>query len=119
VPTLFIEYKTELSGGFLSNLPRAIFVGAGAVLRANFTIPGDKQAWSVKYSSWKPPDVAIMREEGKGTPDVYEDMARTGYDGFLEKLLARFEVKKPAPPPQAPPPETATAAPAASASASP
>jgi hypothetical protein len=95
LPTLLIEHKTELSGGFLSNLPRAIFVGAGSVFKANFSVPDGGEPWTLKHTAWKSPDVSIMREEGKGTADVYEDMSRAGYDGLVDKLAARLSDKKP------------------------
>jgi hypothetical protein len=87
VPTLFVEHRTQLSGGYLSSRPRAVFVGAAFMFEAFFVLPGESSAPALKYSLWRPPDLKQFQEEGKKPPELYEAMNREGFDRFTDRLL--------------------------------
>src|SRR5690606_33155207 len=43
-PTLFVTYRTTLSGGYTTNRPRNVYVGIGLTMSADFVVPGEKEA---------------------------------------------------------------------------
>lgn len=87
VPTLFIEHRTQLSGGYLSSRPRAVFVGAAFIFEAFFVLPGESSAPALKYSLWRPPDLKQFQKEGKKPPELYDAMNHEGFERFTDRLL--------------------------------
>lgn len=93
VPTLFVEYAPEMSGGYMSPKPRGVFVGVGMMFRVSFQIPGDTQPLEFKFSVWRTPNPQILKAEGAKVADVYEKMASDGFDKFL-KAFTQFVANK-------------------------
>lgn len=88
-PTLFVTYRTTLSGGYTTNRPRNVYVGIGLTMSADFVVPGEKEArFEMKYSKWLPPDVNEISRDNLKPEDVYDKNARKGFEQFQEKLMA-------------------------------
>lgn len=87
VPTLFVSYATEMSGGYTTERPRGVYVGLGMMLRAEFMMPDGGRFLPMKDSSWLPPDINEISREGLGPEQVYDRNARLGLTRFVEKYL--------------------------------
>ena len=88
VPTLVISHRSNMSGVFLTRRPRGAFVGVGMQFEASFLIPGDDAPLEFKYSAWLPPDLKMLEQKPTMTPkELYESMAKQGFDGFAKKYL--------------------------------
>jgi hypothetical protein len=92
-PTMFILSETHMSGGYMSRKPRGVFVGVGLKFLAQFVIPGDSKRLKVETSTWRSPNPNLLKEDGAKIGDVYESMARFGYERFQRKLLETFFAK--------------------------
>lgn len=84
VPTLYVDYSPEMSGGFMSPKPRGVFVGIGMTFKATFRIPGDAQPLEYKFSAWRAPNPLILKNEGAKIADVYERIASDSFEKFLK-----------------------------------
>lgn len=89
VPTLYIDHRTELSGGYVNRKPRGIFMGAGIFFDTTFVIPGEKTELEINVPTWRTPSRSVMRREHRSTGDVYEDLARRSFSLFLRRYLER------------------------------
>ncbi|HEY6079056.1 MAG TPA: hypothetical protein VIW29_09650 [Polyangiaceae bacterium] len=87
-PTLVITHRSELSGAFMSRMPRGAFVGLGLMVRSHLIVPGDEQPLAFKFSAWLPPDLKRWEQSGTTPRDVYEALARDGLDRYTKKQLA-------------------------------
>ncbi len=85
-PTLFISYRTTLSGGYTTNRPRNVYVGIGLTLNADFIVPDSDAAYDVKYSKWLPPDINAISRESLTPEQVYDQNARKGLELFREHI---------------------------------
>ncbi len=89
VPTLFIDHRTELSGGTVHTKPRGIFMGAGIFFDTMFVIPGDETVLEINVPTWRTPSRQVMGHESRTIADVYEDLARRSFALFLRRYLER------------------------------
>jgi hypothetical protein len=89
IPTLFIDHRTELSGGYVSPNPRGIFLGAGIFFSSLFVIPGNDYTLKATVPTWRTPSRNVMRLKQRSTGDVYEDLARRSFSLFLSRYLVR------------------------------
>lgn len=90
-PTLFVTYRTTLSGGYTTNRPRNVYVGIGLTMNGDFVVPGDEEAsFEMKYSKWLPPDVNEISRDNLKPEDVYDKNARKAFEQFQEKLLSEL-----------------------------
>jgi hypothetical protein len=89
VPTLFIDHRTELSGGYVHAKPRGIFMGAGIFFDTVFVIPGDETVLEINVPTWRTPSRQVMDHESRTIADVYEDLARRSFALFLRRYLER------------------------------
>lgn len=106
VPTLFIDHRTELSGGTTHAKPRGIFMGAGIFYDTLFVIPGEEAVLEINVPTWRTPSRQIMDRDSRTIADVYEDLARRSFALFLRRYLERV-LKEP---PELSMPEIALAA---------
>jgi hypothetical protein len=60
-------------------------VGVGFVFNSTFAIPGQKEALTFRSSLWRTPDSDVLKKEGGGIKDVYDNMAVEGFDSFLKQ----------------------------------
>ncbi len=95
VPTMFIDHRTELSGGVFNRRPRGVFLGVGIFFKVRFVIPGESYDLHHDIPTWRTPSARVMKLEKRTTGDVYEDMARRSFSQFLSKYLARLFTKTP------------------------
>ncbi len=86
-PTLFISYRTTLSGGYTTNRPRNVYVGIGLTIYGDFVVPESDAAYDLKYSKWLPPDINAISRENLKPVQVYDANARKGLELFQELLL--------------------------------
>lgn len=89
VPTLYIDHRTELSGGYTHAKPRGIFMGAGIFFDTRFVIPGERQELEINIPTWRTPSRKVMDLETRTIADVYEDLARRSFTLFLRRYLER------------------------------
>jgi hypothetical protein len=89
VPTLYIDHRTELSGGLVNPKPRGIFLGAGIFFETSFVIPGDDYALKLSIPTWRTPARPVMKHKHRTTGDVYEDLARRSFSLFVRRYLDR------------------------------
>jgi hypothetical protein len=90
VPTLYIDHRTELSGGIVNPKPRGIFLGAGIFFETQFSIPGDEPALKISIPTWRTPARPVMKHKHRTTGDVYEDLARRSFTLFVRRYLDRL-----------------------------
>lgn len=90
VPTLLISYKTEMSGGYTTNRPRGVYVGLGMMFQAAAMVPGVKETFRFKDSSWLPPDINEISKNLLRPDQVYERNASEGFERFLNRLVERL-----------------------------
>ncbi len=87
-PTLFLTYKTEMSGGYTTNRPRNVYVGVGFMIQAEFVVPKVEDTYTFKFSKWLPPDINEISRESMKPVQVYEKNVRLGFEQFTQRLLA-------------------------------
>ncbi len=87
VPTLLINYHTELSGAFTSRTPRLALSGIGVVTRVSFEIPGDPDPLVFKLTVWRAPDMRNIAATSTA-PELYDTMATEAFKRFTKKYLA-------------------------------
>jgi hypothetical protein len=90
VPTLLVLSESHMSGGYMSRKPRGVFVGVGMKFSAEFVIPGDSKPLRIQSSTWRVPNAQILKEDGAKIADVYEAMAKYGYEKFQRRVLEYF-----------------------------
>jgi hypothetical protein len=95
VPTLFIEHRTELSGGFVTAKPRGIFLGAGIFFDTLFVLPGEDAELKISVPTWRTPARQVMAHKQRTIGDVYEDLARRSFTMFLRRYLDRVLLAPP------------------------
>lgn len=93
-PTLAVNYKTEMSGGYTTNRPRGVYVGLGMMFQAAGMVPGVKETFRFKDSSWLPPDINEISKKLLKPEEVYEANANEGFERFLNRLLERLVGQK-------------------------
>jgi len=96
VPTLFIDYRIELSGAILNAKPRGMFFGAGMFFDTVFVLPESDARLELYVKTWRSPTVKVMRLKTRSTADVYEDLARRSFNMFLRRYLDRVFQEPPA-----------------------
>jgi hypothetical protein len=96
VPTLFIDYRIELSGSVLNAKPRGIFFGAGMFFDTAFVLPGSDARLELYLKTWRSPTRNVMRLKNRTTADVYEDLTRRSFNLFLRRFLERIFQAPPA-----------------------
>ena len=96
VPTLFIDYRIELSGSVLNAKPRGIFFGAGMFFDTAFVLPGSDTRLELYVKTWRSPTRNVMRLKNRTAGDVYEDLARRSFNLFLRRYLDRIFQAPPA-----------------------
>ena len=89
VPTLFIDYRVELSGAVLNAKPRGMFFGAGMFFDTLFVLPESDARLELYVKTWRSPTLKVMRLKTRTTADVYEDLARRSFNMFLRRYLDR------------------------------
>jgi hypothetical protein len=90
VPTLFVAYVTNMSGGFTTNRPRGVYVGLGVTIQSSLILPPATSSFEFKDSSWIAPDVNEISRNMMTPKDVYETNARAALERFRERLLRRL-----------------------------
>jgi hypothetical protein len=95
IPTLYVDHRTELSGGTVNTKPRGIFLGAGIFFDTLFVIPGDPRQLKITVPTWRTPSRQVMRNKKRTIGDVYEDLARRSFTLFLRRYLDRVLVEPP------------------------
>lgn len=96
-PTLFVSYKTEMSGGYTTNRPRGVYVGLGMMFQVAGLVPGVTEPFRFKDSSWLPPDINQISKNLLRPEQVYEANANEGFERFSNRLLGRIFGEKGAP----------------------
>jgi hypothetical protein len=89
VPSLYIDYRIELSGAVLNAKPRGIFFGAGMFFDTDFRLPDSDERLGINVRTWRSPSRSVMRSHDRSTGDVYEDLARRSLNMFLRRYLKR------------------------------
>lgn len=92
VPTILINYHSELSGAFTSRRPRMVLSGIGILCKVSFEIPGDSEPLLFKHAVWRAPDLRTITDAS--TPAaIYEAMATEAFRRFTKKYLATLFVE--------------------------
>ena len=86
VPTFFVSYSTEVSGGYTTQRPRGVYVGLGMTFRVRAELPSGSADFQFRHSSWLPPDVNVIWHEKLTPKDVYDRNARLGFRRFLSNF---------------------------------
>jgi len=89
VPSLYIDYRIELSGAVVNAKPRGIFFGAGMFFDTDFRLPDSDDRLAINLRTWRSPSRSVMRSHDRSTGDVYEDLARRSLNMFLRRYLKR------------------------------
>jgi hypothetical protein len=89
-PTLYIDYRTELSGAQLNLRPRGIFFGAGMFFETSFVLPAQKQPLQIVVPTWRSPSRNVMQHKTRTMGDVYEDLVRRSFGMFLRRYFERL-----------------------------
>jgi hypothetical protein len=89
VPSLYIDYRIELSGAVLNAKPRGIFFGAGMFFDTDFRLPDSDERLGINVRTWRSPSRSVMRSHDRSTGDVYEDLGRRSLNMFLRRYLKR------------------------------
>ena len=89
VPTLYIDHRTELSGGVTVAKPRGMFFGAGIAFETSFSIPGDRSKLAISVPTWRSPARDVMQHKKRTVADVYEDLVRRSLGMFVRRYLDR------------------------------
>lgn len=95
VPTVFIDRRVQLSGLFPSVKPRGIYVGMGVLYDVYLVLPGQRDADTMKFSTWKQPIRTVLDGEGKGPKDVYDATVGDSFGRFAEFFLDKLYREKP------------------------
>jgi hypothetical protein len=90
VPTLYVDYRIELSGAVVNPKPRGMFFGAGMFFDTDFRLPDSDQHLEIDVRTWRAPTRVVMRSHDRSTGDVYEDQARRSLNMFLRRYLKRI-----------------------------
>jgi len=91
VPTLSFSHEEKLSGGFVGGRPKAMYMGATVVMKAQGSIPdSEAAALDFTWSTWKNPTFSILADPKKDIPDVYELMLGDAYQKFTDVYLKRW-----------------------------
>lgn len=90
VPTLYVDYRAELSGSMTVAKPRGMFFGAGIFYETSFVIPGERTTLAITVPTWRAPARNVMHHEKRSVADVYEDLARRSLGMFLRRFLERL-----------------------------
>jgi hypothetical protein len=93
VPTLFIEHRATLSGLYLSEEPRCVYVGIALNFWTTFKIPGKRSELSFKAAAWRPPKLKGVPPEQLTPKQVYETAVTSGFGSFRDKYLATVFAK--------------------------
>jgi hypothetical protein len=89
VPSLYVDYRIELSGAVINPKPRGMFFGAGMFFDTDFRLPDSDARMEINVRTWRAPTRAVMRSRARSTGDVYEDLARRSFNMFLRRYLRR------------------------------
>jgi len=89
VPSLYIDYRIELSGAVVNAKPRGIFFGAGMFFDTDFRLPDSDERLGINVRTWRSPSRSVMRSKDRSTSDVYEDLTRRSLNMFLRRYLKR------------------------------
>lgn len=89
-PTIFVNHKTEMSGGYTTNRPRGVYVGLGMMFQVYGVLPKAQTVFKFKDSSWLPPDINEISKKGLRHEQVYEANAREGFERFVQRLVERL-----------------------------
>ncbi len=88
VPTLFVSYRLEISGAFVTKKPRAIFAGVGLVAEATLSVPDKEPPDTFKHTAWLAPERRRI-EAGEVPPEeVYQEVMARAFARFTSKYLA-------------------------------
>ncbi len=87
VPTLFITHSTNMGRGIRNLNPDGTFVGVGFVFKAFFVVPHEQDMLTMKYSTWRPPDLLKLRKAKLTIPEVYLTMADVAFDNFDRRVV--------------------------------
>jgi hypothetical protein len=96
VPTVMITHTTEMTGGYMSQNPRGIFVGVSLFYTVVFAIPGDQEPLRFRFSIWRPPNLVTLKQEQLSTEAMYDLMSDSAFSIFTDRYVASL-VKPPAP----------------------
>jgi hypothetical protein len=94
VPTILITHTTEMTGGYMSQNPRGIFVGVSFFYTALFTIPGSQEPLRFRFSIWRPPNLQLLKAEQLSTEAMYDLMTDTAFTFFIDRYAASL-INKP------------------------
>ncbi|HEU4579397.1 MAG TPA: hypothetical protein VFS67_14145 [Polyangiaceae bacterium] len=90
VPTLYVDYKIELSGAVVNQKPRGMYFGAGMFFDTDFRIPDSDARLQMLVRTWRSPSRNVMRAKEGTTGIVYEDVGRRSLNLFLRRYLKRI-----------------------------
>ncbi len=90
VPTLTIEHRERLSGGFVGGEPRGVYLGAAVYINSSFELPEgapEGEPLTHKLTQWRPPRFAPPGDEEKTVAEVYEDMMTGAFEKYRDRYL--------------------------------
>jgi hypothetical protein len=96
VPTLLITHTTEMTGGYMSQNPRGIFVGVSLFYTVVFSIPGDQEPLRFRFSVWRPPNLQLLKQEHLSTEAMYDLMTDSAFALFVDRYAATLIKPPPA-----------------------
>lgn len=94
-PLIVISHSITMGHGIGSKHPNGIFVGVGFNFEARLTVPGHDKPLSMRYSTWRMPDLVKLHEGKYTIPQVYDNMADVAFEAF-DKRLGEWLVRPPA-----------------------
>lgn len=101
VPTMLITHTTVMTGGYMSQNPRGIFVGVSLFFNVVFAIPGDQEPLEFDFSIWRAPNLQLLKQEQLSAEAMYDLMSDSGFAFFVDRYAA--SLIKPPPAEQASP----------------
>jgi hypothetical protein len=96
VPTILITHTTVMTGGYMSQNPRGIFVGVSLFFNVVFAIPGDQEPLEFDFSIWRAPNLQLLKQEQLSTEAMYDLMSDSAFAFFVDRYVGSL-IKPPAP----------------------
>lgn len=88
VPTMLITHTTVMTGGYMNQNPRGIFVGVSLFFNVVFAIPGDQEPLKFDFSIWRAPNLQLLKQEQLSTEAMYDLMSDSAFAIFVDRYVA-------------------------------
>jgi hypothetical protein len=85
-----------MTGGYMSQNPRGIFVGVSLFFNVVFAIPGDQEPLEFDFSIWRAPNLQLLKQEQLSTEAMYDLMSDSAFAFFVDRYVGSL-IKPPAP----------------------